>query len=203
MIIIIDYGMGNIRSIKYKLEKEGYVVDLSSNSEEILSAEKLILPGVGHFQKAMENLNDLGLIPVLNSAVMENRTPILGICLGMQLFGKFSEEGACQGLSWIDGEVVKFDTKRKFNLSVPHVGWNYVEQKRKSNFGISIKSIKKFYFTHSYFFKAQDSSVILGETSYGHKFVSAIEQDNILGVQFHPEKSHKTGFSLILDFIRS
>ena len=162
------------------------------------------MPGVGAFDTAMNRINSIdGLRELLDRKALQEKIPVLGVCLGMQLFGKSSEEGESQGLSWIDGEVVKFDTKRKFDLSVPHVGWNYVEQKRKSNFGISIKLDKKFYFTHSYYFKSHDSSVILGESSYGHKFVSAIEKDNILGVQFHPEKSHKTGFSLILDFIKS
>ena len=121
----------------------------------------------------------------------------------MQLFAKSSEEGESQGLGWINGEVVKLDSKREFNLSVPHVGWNYVEQKRKSNFGINLELDKKFYFTHSFYFKTSDSSLVLGETNYGRKFVSAIEKDNILGLQFHPEKSHKKGFSLIIDFINS
>jgi len=203
MIVIVDYGMGNIRSIEYKLQREGFEVILSSQSNDILSAEKLILPGVGNFKKAMNNLDKLNLKPVLNEAVINNAKPILGICLGMQLFSSFSEEGNVEGLDWIKGKVVKFKFSNDIDLAIPHVGWNHVKQTQKSKFGIDIDINKKYYFTHSYHFICDDKKAILGQTDYGLTFVSMVEKKNILGVQFHPEKSHITGFKIILDFINN
>ena len=196
-IIILDYNCGNIQSVLKKVERIGYSASVTSDPQTILRADKLILPGVGHFGNAMEQLRSLNLIDALNEAVLVKKTPILGICLGMQLMAERSEEGNSTGLGWIKGEVVRFNMEDKLNFKVPHMGWNSVRIAKNSALMNNIDQDALFYFVHSYYFRTEDSSLILNQTTYDIPFV----QDNIFGVQYHPEKSHQTGEQLIKNFL--
>ena len=198
MITIIDYGMGNLGSIKNMLKKIGVNSLITNNKNEINSAEKLILPGVGAFDKAVSNLEKLDLLGLLNKKVLEEKVPILGICLGMQLLGNSSEEGSKKGLGWIDGDVLKFDIDK--TLKVPHMGWNRVYPVKENVLFKNMYLEPRFYFVHTYYFKCNNKEDILATTEYGGKFVSAVNKENIYGVQFHPEKSHKFGMKLLENF---
>jgi len=198
MIVIIDYGMGNLGSIANMLKKIGYKSIITSDIEEIKKSKKLILPGVGSFDNGIKNLKDLGLLEVLNQKVIEEKTPVLGICLGMQLMTNSSEEGNLDGLGWIEAKSKKFVSD---SLKVPHMGWNVICQQKESNLFDETKNEKRFYFVHSYFVECHNVEDILTTTSYINEFVSSFEKENILGVQFHPEKSHKFGMRLIKNFV--
>ncbi len=203
MITIVDYGVGNLHSIQYKLEKEGFPCCISKNSETIRAATVLILAGVGHFGFAMQNLKISGLLPVLNFKVLEEKTPIFGICLGFQLFTKYSQEGHTEGLGWIEAETRKFDFNAASSpLKIPHVGWNTLSISNKTPFLEEISDKQRFYFTHSYHVICSNPEVVAATTQYGHAFVSAIHQQNIFGTQFHPEKSHRKGVEVLFRFIR-
>lgn len=202
MITIIDYGAGNIGSIQNMIRKIGGQAIVTSKEEDIYNAEKLILPGVGSFDYGMRQLNDSGLIASLNKKVIEDKTPILGICLGVQLFTKGSEEGALKGLSWFDAETIKFNLPIKKKLKVPHMGWNEIDIKKKSKLFTDMYEDPRFYFVHTYHLKSNSPSDILTESTYGYNFVSSLEKDNIVGVQFHPEKSHKFGMKILTNFIQ-
>jgi glutamine amidotransferase len=201
MITIVDYKMGNIGSVQNMIQKLGYSSVVSSDPLVISSASKLILPGVGHFSTAINNLKNLDLIDVLNEKVLKQKTPILGICLGMQLMTKYSKEGESAGLGWIDACVRKFDSIKCPNIRIPHMGWNEVEIKKDSLLVNSIESPSRFYFVHSYYVECDKQDDILYQTNYGSEFVSAFSKENIYGVQFHPEKSHDFGLSLFKNFI--
>lgn len=203
MIVIIDYKVGNLGSIQNMLKKirEPFVVTCDPNV--IAQASKIIFPGVGSFDTGMHNLSDLELIEILTHKVIDEKIPILGICLGMQLFSHMSEEGEKKGLGWIDAEVIKFSFDTEQKLKIPHMGWNYVELKKMSRLFEDMYEEPKFYFVHSYFLKVNDVHDILSTTSFGSDFVSAIECGNILGVQFHPEKSHKYGLKLLTNFAKN
>jgi glutamine amidotransferase len=201
MIVIIDYSMGNIGSIANMFKKIGVECKISSNPQDISSADKLILPGVGAYDNGMKNLSERGFIEMLNNKVMVGKTPILGICLGMQLFSKSSEEGQMEGLGWIDAETVRFSFgEDRKKLRVPHMGWNEVQRQKESVLFKDINNESRFYFVHSYHVICNDKSDILTTTCYGFDFVSAVEKENIYGVQFHPEKSHKYGMKLLKNF---
>lgn len=200
--IIVDYGMGNLHSVKKKLHRIGVKADISNNPEIIKKATKLFLPGVGHFSKAIQNLKELGLFEVLNEAVMVKKTPILGICLGLQLMAKHSEEGDEYGFGWFDAEVVKFTIKDQLKYKVPHMGWNQVAPKKSSILFDGISEAQDFYFVHSYHVKSNNPSEILSFTDYEYPFVSALEKENIFGVQFHPEKSHDAGEKMLSNFLK-
>lgn len=202
MITIINYNAGNIKSIQNMLKRIGAKSCISSHVEEIEQAEKLILPGVGHFDYGMNNLKQSGLIEVLNKKVVEQKTPILGICLGAQLLGNRSEEGVEKGLGWIDMDIVKFDkAKMGDNLKIPHMSWNEVSIKKNSKLMLGLDDESRFYFVHSYHMRCNDENNILANTFYGYEFTSAVEKENIFGVQFHPEKSHKFGMKLLENFV--
>jgi imidazole glycerol-phosphate synthase subunit HisH len=201
MITIIDYKTGNLGSIQNILKRIGEETIITSDKDEIAKASKLILPGVGSFDTGMRNLNELGLIEVLNKKVLVERIPVLGICLGMQLLSGRSEEGLLPGLGWINAETTRFNFKNSLEYKIPHMGWNFVKLHRESNLFNSMFPDARFYFVHSFFFKANDSSDISASTTYEIEFTSAIERGNILGVQFHPEKSHKFGMKLLKNFV--
>ena len=200
-IVIIDYGMGNLNSVKRKLHLLDIDATVSSKLEEVKNASKLILPGVGHFANAMNNLKDLGLIDILNEKVLVDKTPILGICLGMQIMAKHSNEGDCEGLGWFDADIVKFEMKNKLKYKIPQIGWNQITIEKPSKLMQSIPDFSEFYFVHSYYFKCNHNSDILNKTDYESQFTSAVEKNNIFGVQYHPEKSHDVGLQLITNFI--
>lgn len=202
MLVIIDYGMGNIGSILNMLKKIGSKAIVSSNISDIFKAEKIILPGVGAFDNGIKNLKDRNLLDILNDRVINHKIPILGICLGMQLMGLSSEEGRLHGIGWIDAKVIKFNfDKLSEKLKIPHMGWNSIKYKKNSNLVANMYVDPKFYFVHSYYIKCLHHEDILTTTDYGFNFVSAFEKDNIIGVQFHPEKSHKYGMKILKNFI--
>ena len=201
-IIIVDYGMGNLNSVKRKFYRIGINAEISSIPAEILNADKIILPGVGHFQKAVENLKHLKIWDALNIAVLEKRTPILGICLGMQLMAKSSEEGNVEGFGWIDAEVIRFRIHDKLKYKVPHIGWNQVEIIKQNRLFDDVDLSSGFYFVHSYHIKCNDEHDVLNMTIYEYSFVSAFQKDNVTGLQYHPEKSHDAGEQLLRNFIK-
>ena len=201
-IVIIDYGMGNLRSVQKKFHRVGANTEISNDLELIANAHKLVLPGVGHFYHGIKQLKELGIWDVLNEAILQKKTPILGICLGMQLMAKKSSEGgSLEGLGWFDAEVVKFDVKDQLKYKVPHMGWNNAIIHRDNKFLEGVDNESMYYFVHSYYMKCNDEKDILTTTCYEDKFVSAIQKDNIFGTQFHPEKSHDTGEKLIRNFV--
>jgi len=199
MITIVDYGMGNLGSVANMLKRIGALVTISSNPIEIAAATKLLLPGVGAFDNAMTQLNESGMREVLDHKVTVARVPILGICLGMQLFTRSSEEGKLPGLGWVMATTRRFPAAP--NLKVPHMGWNKVKAARESALTQNLPADARFYFVHSYcvFVDSQENSIL--KTTYGINFDAAIQKDNIYGVQFHPEKSHKFGFQLLQNFV--
>jgi imidazole glycerol-phosphate synthase subunit HisH len=197
MIAIVDYGMGNLGSIQNMLKRIGAQATITNDPAKIGAADKIILPGVGAFGSAMENLNKLGLTAVLNDLVLEKRRPILGICLGMQLMTKRSDEGALPGLGWLDAETVRFENGA---LRVPHMGWNTVDVKHADPLFKDMYEEPRFYFVHSYYVRCADESDILTSTRYGIDFCSSFAKGNIRGVQYHPEKSHKFGMLLLKNF---
>ena len=205
MITIIDYKAGNVRSIQNMLKKIGTKSIISNKIEDIEKAEKLILPGVGSFDYGMEQLENSGLLPVLNKKVIEQKTPILGICLGVQLFTKKSTEGNKDGLAWIDAETVAFDKlKLSSNYKIPHMGWAEINYNKDCKlFKDFHEQPPRFYFVHSYHLKANNEEDVIATTSYGYQFVVGLKKDNIIGVQFHPEKSHKFGMQVLRNFVEN
>jgi imidazole glycerol-phosphate synthase subunit HisH len=202
MIGIIDYGMGNLGSVKRKFDLIGEKSVISSNPQELESFDKLILPGVGHFSKAVSELKSRKLWDLLNEKVLIQKTPILGICLGMQLMAKHSEEGNVEGLGWFDASIVKFIIKDTLKYKVPHMGWNQVNISKSSDLFNQVDLESGFYFVHSYHIKCNVKEDVLCETTYDYPFVSAIQKDNIFGVQYHPEKSHDAGEQLLRNFAK-
>lgn len=199
-IVIIDYNMGNPASIKNMIKRIGYESTITSAKNQIINAQKLILPGVGSFDAAMNNLKKLDLLELLKIKVLEENSPVLGICLGMQLMTYKSDEGKQTGLGFIDAEVKKFIFEDE-SIKIPHMGWNMTNTKKHSKLFDSMPTNSRFYFVHSYYVHCNNEQDILTTTNYSNSFVSAFEKDNILGVQFHPEKSHKFGMQLLKNFI--
>src|SRR3989344_4495913 len=193
MITIIDFGVGNLGSIQNMLKKIGYKSVITSNIQEINNAQKLILPGVGKFDYAMQQLAERNFIDVLNKKVLLEKTPILGICLGVQIFTKGSEEGKLPGLGWFDAETLKFNFEPNSNLKIPNMGWHDIHIKKESKLLQGLPANSRFYFVHSYYLKCNNSQDGILSATYGFEYVCAIEKENIVGVQFHPEKSHRFG----------
>ena len=200
-VAIVDYGMGNLHSVKKKLDRLKTTSSITSNPRDIIKADKIILVGVGHFAKAMKNIKELDLLDALSEVAIIKKKPVLGICLGMQLMAKDSEEGKTEGLGWLDASVRKMQVDDTLKFKIPHTGWNKITQSKKSHLMKGIPELSEFYFVHSYYLRSNETSNILNETEYCFKFTSAIEKDNIFGVQYHPEKSHDVGEVLLKNFI--
>jgi imidazole glycerol-phosphate synthase subunit HisH len=200
-IVIVDYGTGNSNSIKTTLDRLGSLSIVSSQIKDLTRADKIILPGVGHFMKARANLEELGLLDALNESVLIKRKAVLGICLGMELMATMSEESDVPGLQWLDAEAVRLNNSVAPRHKVPHMGWNRIQIKKVSALMKGVEDLSEFYFAHSYHLKLNDPSDLLTETNYGISFPSAAERNNIFGVQFHPEKSHRIGVQVLKNFI--
>jgi len=198
---IIDYGMGNLLSVQRAFEKCGSDAVIIDNPLELRDAERIVLPGVGAFPDAMDNLRKNGWIEELNRAVLEKETPVLGICLGMQLLAdKGYEVRECDGLGYIPGEIIRF-TQTQEKERIPHVGWNEILKREDSPLFDGIADGTNYYFVHSYHFRVANEENIATVTPYCGEFVSSVIKDNIVGTQFHPEKSQKAGFKLIKNFL--
>ena len=193
--------MGNLRSVEKAFKRLEVNVEVTNDPQKIQQASKLVLPGVGHFKSGMENLEKLNLLEILHKKVLDEKTPILGICLGMQLFTKHSEEGDAKGLNWIDAETKKFNFDKNSSFKVPHIGWNTVKLQSDCPLFQGTNSNDSYYFVHSYFVQCNEDKNLGGITDYGHSFDSCIYHENIIGVQFHPEKSHDAGIQLLKNFI--
>lgn len=203
-LIIVDYGLGNLNSVRNMILKLGFKCSISSDPKKIMTASKLILPGVGSFDSGIKNLNRLELYDVLENKVEKEGIPILGICLGAQLMLNRSDEGVLNGFGWIPGNVKSFQSefkKNKIEHPIPSMGWRSVRQKKKSNLLFIENS--RFYFVHSYFFDLKDRGFTILESNYGINFTSCFQKNNIFGVQFHPEKSHKYGFFMLKSFLEN
>jgi glutamine amidotransferase len=196
MIVVVDYDMGNVGSIANMMKKIGHTVQVSADPETIRKADRLIIPGVGHFDAGMQNIRARGLVDVLNEKVVAQRTPVLGICLGMQLLGDKSGEGDSAGLGWIPSESVRFSNEA---LRVPHMGWSEVAQTDHWLFAGEPADMR-FYFVHSYHVVCKEPADRIATASYGIDFSAAIARGHIVGVQFHPEKSHRFGMQLLRNF---
>jgi len=202
MITIVNYGMGNLGSVQNMCKRIGVPSEITGDPEVIAKATKLLLPGVGAFDAAMQKIAGSGLRKVMDKKVLEEKVPTLGICLGMQLLTNSSEEGVLPGLGWIPAKTIKFAFPPDSKLKIPHMGWNYVFSKKESPLTNDLPEEPRFYFVHSYYVKCDDEQDVLMTTPYGADFHSIVQKDNVFGAQFHPEKSHKYGMKLLANFAK-
>ena len=200
-VVIIDSIGGNVGSVYRTVNRLKFPAVCSSDVDDILQASHIIMPGVGHFGHAMKRLKENNLIDTLNESVLIKKIPVLGICLGMQLMGRFSEEGNAEGLGWFDAEVLRFQFNDKKVFKTPHVGWNSIESNKKSVFLNGLNTEDQFYFVHSYYVKCKFKEDVLATSHYEQTFTSVIQKENMLGVQFHPEKSFDAGDFLLRNFL--
>lgn len=201
MITIVDYGLGNIQAFANIYKRLGVPVTVASDAQALSQAERIVLPGVGAFDWAMSRLNDSGLRSALDHLVLEQGRPVIGICVGMQMMAQRSDEGAAPGLGWIAGDVRLFDDTRFVgDTHLPHMGWNDVEPRPGEPLFASLDSPPRFYFLHSYYFDAADPADVIATADYGGAFCCAVRRRNVMGVQFHPEKSHQWGIRLLQNF---
>jgi glutamine amidotransferase len=201
MITIIDYGVGNIKAFYNIFKKLSVEVKIAHKPEDLLGTSKLILPGVGHFDYAMKRFSDSGMLNIIDDMVLNKNLPILGICVGMQMLAKSSEEGIMPGLGWIDATVKKIDVDLLTQSTrLPHMGWNDVIVKNKNLLLSNLDTNSRFYFLHSYFFEPKFENDSIAYSNYGKNFTCVVNHKNIYGVQFHPEKSHHFGIQLLQNF---
>jgi len=201
--VIVDYGVGNLMSIQNMLKKGGVTAKISGRLSEIADATKLLLPGMGAFDNCMERFNNSGLRPTIERKVFEEKIPILGICVGLQMFMASSEEGILPGLGWINGATIRFRPGQMDQAQkIPNMGWLEIKKKKHSRLLEGLDDAR-FYFAHSYHVNPAQPADILITAEYGYEFVVGVEKDNIIGVQFHPEKSHKYGMALLKNFAAS
>ena len=202
MVIIVDYGVGNLASIANMARKAGVECVVSGDPAVVAKADRLILPGVGAFDRGMANLEERGLIPVLTERAMERKVPTIGLCLGMQLLGRGSEEGSRPGLGWLQASSKRFAfNSGNGSLKVPHMGWNYIEPAAPAALIDDLPPEPRFYFVHSYYMTCDDANDVMCWTTYGDRFASGIHRGNLWGTQFHPEKSHSFGLALLKNFL--
>lgn len=202
MITIVNYGVGNLGSMQNMLRKIGVQSRIASSAAELRDSTKIILPGVGSFDAAMTKLMESEMVPQLNEKVLVERVPTLGVCLGMQMMTAGSEEGVAAGLGWIDAKTIRFDQVRDPGLKVPHMGWNEVVSAKESPLIADLATDARFYFAHSYFVDCAHSQDVLLKGLYGnHDFVAAFQRGNLMGAQFHPEKSHRFGMWFLKNFV--
>ena len=203
MVVIVDYGLGNIKAFVNIYEQMNIPVKVARNPDELLQAKQIILPGVGAYDSALERLSESGLRDCLDDMVLKKECPVLGICVGMQIMANSSEEGALGGLGWVDAEIKKFKvTNQSGRMVLPHMGWNDVMLERENPLFKGLETGSKFYFLHSYYAFTSNQIDTLSITDYGGPFTSSFGFKNIYGVQFHPEKSHQWGVQLLKNFAR-
>jgi imidazole glycerol-phosphate synthase subunit HisH len=200
-ISLLDYQSGNIQSVKRAVERIGGVCKVIQTPKEVMQAEKLILPGVGNFGKVMAYLQEHNLVDALNKSVLEQKTPVLGICLGMQLMCTHSEEGNADGLGWFDLQIKRMQVNDSLRYKIPHMGWNATRPLGNQPLFRGMDDESRFYFVHAYHIHEAPEDIVMSTTVYESTFVSSLRKDHIMGVQFHPEKSHNTGGQLIQNFI--
>jgi imidazole glycerol-phosphate synthase subunit HisH len=200
-IVIVDYGMGNLHSVIYKISKLNVNVIISSSKEEIMHASKIILPGVGHFAAGIKRIIEKDLKEVLDFKAQEEKVPVLGICLGMQLMTNHSEEGNAQGFGWIAASTKRFNKIKLDGLKIPHMGWNTIRKENNNYILDGLDNDDMFYFVHSYYVECDSYENVLCTSDYGINFHSGIVKNNIFGFQFHPEKSHDSGMKVLRNFI--
>jgi glutamine amidotransferase len=200
MIAIVDYGMGNLGSIQNMFRKVGSHAVVTADPAVVATAEKLVLPGVGAFDHGMRSLAERGLVEVLNHKALEERVPVLGVCLGMQLLTERSEEGTLPGLGWIAGNTVRFDRSAYPRLHAMHMGWNTLDWHAPHPLFAELPPVPRFYFVHAYHVQCRHDYNVLAHTTYGYPFASAIVEGNVVGMQFHPEKSHRFGMAVFRAF---
>lgn len=203
MLVIVDYGMGNLFSVKNMIKYLGHDSTISGDKQVISQADRLILPGVGNFGSAMQIIRESGMQDILNQKVLVDKVPILGICLGMQLLTEYSEEGDCEGLGWIPGDVTRFRFPDEKEYKVPHMGWDYIHMEHDSELMRDVVKDSRYYFVHSYYVTCKNRANAIATTEYGVKFDSIIQKDNVVGTQFHPEKSHKFGMKILQNFLEN
>ena len=199
-IVIVDYGLGNLSSVQRGFQRSNCNALISHIPKDIKEADKLIIPGVGHFSEGIKNIKKLGLWDILTKKALSDKTPVLGICLGMQLMGKGSSEGAVGGLGWLDSEVVRFEINDKLLYKVPNIGWNNTKIINNNMLDSQITKEDYFYFVHSYHMVCNDTRDVWMKSVYEDEFVSAVNKENIYGTQFHPEKSHSSGLKILKAF---
>jgi imidazole glycerol-phosphate synthase subunit HisH len=201
MITIIDYGLGNIRAFANVYERLNIPVSVANTADDLKDAIKIILPGVGAFDHAMSKLHHSGMRETLDKLVLDHQVPVLGICVGMQILAKSSDEGILPGLAWIDGTVKKFDVSvLNSKTQLPHMGWNTIHPNHGNPLLVNFDNNSRFYFLHSYYFQCNNQNDTIATTEYGIRYTSAVNNKNIFGVQFHPEKSHQWGIQLLKNF---
>jgi imidazole glycerol-phosphate synthase subunit HisH len=202
MITIVNYGVGNLASIKNMLKKTGFESELATDVETINRASKIILPGIGAFDHCMSEFNKSGVRDAVTKKIMEEKTPVLGICVGLQMLMERSEEGTEPGLGWIAGKTVKFKKEKLGDLKIPHMGWTNVQITKNTRLTENLGDQPRFYFVHSYYVLPEDKSDEMLTAFYGYEFTAAVNRDNIYGAQFHPEKSHRYGMRILGNFAR-
>jgi glutamine amidotransferase len=203
MIGIIDYGMGNVRAFANVYKILNIPTVIVKQPSELKNVRKAILPGVGAFDYAMKKLEISGLKPLLDEIVLVHHVPVLGICVGMQMLARSSEEGALPGLGWIDGKVIRFKpSSLRHSMRVPHMGWNNIKSLKLNSLLQGLDFDARFYFLHSYYFQSHRSEDVIAVTDYCGEFACAVNSGNVYGVQFHPEKSHQWGIRLLENFAK-
>ena len=201
MIHVVDYGLGNVQAFLTLYKRLGFEAKRTKTAADLAGASKIILPGVGAFDRAIELLDQSGMRPTLETLVLQDKVPVLGICVGMQILASASDEGRLPGLGWVPGKVRSFRANsQSASLPLPHMGWNDVQPKSGSPLFAGLESDARFYFLHSYYFDCDDPSNVVASASYGFDFSCAVTAGNIYGVQFHPEKSHHFGMKLLKKF---
>lgn len=201
MIHVVDYGLGNVQAFLTLYKRLGFEAFRAKTAADLTGASKIILPGVGAFDHAIELLDQSGMLPTLGTLVLQDHVPVLGICVGMQILASASDEGHLPGLGWVPGKVRAFRANEQFtNLPLPHMGWNDVQPKPGSPLFTGLESDARFYFLHSYYFECSDQLQVAAVTDYGFNFSCAVSTGNVYGVQFHPEKSHHFGMKLLKNF---